>query len=73
MSKNDYYNLILEYMMNTLDQIEIDISDIRDSKFFKGYDSDDYYKLMVLYIRHDCLSESFLVIKNFLTFMKNAE
>lgn len=73
MSKQDYYNLILQYMMNTLDQIELDINSIKDSKFFKGYDTEDYYKLMVLYIRHDCLTESFLVIKNLLSFMQNAE
>lgn len=73
MSRADYYNIILQYMLSCLDRIECDIQDIKNRKFYSHFDEEDYYKMLVLQVRFEALSDSFRVIREFLYLMYNSD
>lgn len=73
MSKSDYYNIILEYMRSCLDRIDCDIQDIKNRKFYSHFDEDDYYKMLVLQVKYETLSDSFNVIREFLYLMQKSD
>ena len=73
MSKEDYINILLQYMCNTLDKYENEIQEIKNRKFYSKFDEEDYYKMLLAQVRYETLSDSFKVIKEFLYFMQNDE
>lgn len=73
MSRENYINIIYEYMLNTLDRYELEIKDIKTKKFYTYFNEEDYYKLLIAQVKYETLSDSFRVIREFLYFMQNEE
>lgn len=71
MSQQDYINIILQYMNNTIDKYRNEIDEIKNRKFYSTFDEEDYYKMLLAQVKLDVLQDSFHVIREFLHFMQN--
>lgn len=64
MTERDYfYQMLLEYMLNTYNRYELDYLNVKNSIDYHGLDADSYYRLLVCEIRLDCLSSEFRKIR----------
>ncbi len=63
MSREDYINIILTYMSNTLNKYQNEIDEIKNRRFYSKFDDEDYYKMLLAQVRFETLSDSFRVIR----------
>ena len=65
-----YRDIILEYMLATINKFENEILVIKRDHFYSKFNDEDYYKMLVAQVRLEICLETFAVIRDFLNFMK---
>lgn len=64
-----YIDIILEYMMCTIDKYQNQILNIKRSHFYSKFDVEDYYDMLIAQVRLETCLETFAIIRDFLNFM----
>ena len=65
-----YKDIILEYMVSTIAKYQDQITVIKRDHFYKKFDVESYYNMLIAQVRLETCIDTFAVIRDFLNFMR---